>query len=434
MVSLTGSAHQGEWVMNDLNTDKPISENLFRRLVVRLTAQQLRDLPVDRLPSSIPFDAVDSQTDPAKYAVLNELAWTVGARELERRCEAADRLDSESREALETAEAASARPVAELDRMTERVSRAWANGDFRGDALSESSQTLERGRARAGEIAEQVGRLHRALALLDRPWVADGPLLERISAARQHARAVLHSLEGGLGRYELLEVDITQGDMRARQAQCDLELSRFRELDEKIEIVEEKLRRPRQMLRRLISPRVARQEREYLLQRLDTLIRRRDSIESFVSEDDLMHWLDVLVNASLHVPKDQWRQRAQRTRLLLYRLMNVYCLQQEMAAHQLALRATPGVNAEQAIGYYLKSERFILSYFARKRQEVTLWLSGAADEKLGRLDMVRDAILADYRRNAQRSRHDAPVRSKGAPRPEQAGLDIGAGDREAATR
>jgi hypothetical protein len=48
--------------------------------------------------------------------------------------------------------------------------------------------------------------------------------------------------------------------------------------------------------------------------------------------------------------------------------------------------------------------------------------------------MVRDAILADYRRNAQRARRDTPVRSKGAPRPEQAGLDIGAGEPEVATR
>ncbi|MEF8833797.1 MAG: hypothetical protein V5A42_02935 [Halofilum sp. (in: g-proteobacteria)] len=417
--------------MNDLNTDgKPISENVFRRLVVRLSAQQLRDLPVDCLPRSIPFDAVDPHADPAKYAVLNELAWTVGARELERRCEAADRLAPETREALEAAEAATARPVAELDRMTERVSRAWRDGDFRGDALSESSQMLERGRARAGEIGEQVGCLHRALAVLDRPWVADNALLERISTARQHARAVLHSLEGSLGRYELLEVDITQGDMRARQAQCNLELSRFRELDDKIAIVEEKLRTPRQLLRRLISPRVARQEREYLQRRLDTLIRKRDSIESFVSEDDLMHWLDVLVNASLHVPQDQWRERAQRTRLLLYRLMNVYCLQQEMAAHHVAVRATPGVNARQAIGYYLKSERFILNYFARKRQEVTLWLSGAADEKLGRLDQVRDAILADYRRNAQRGSRDATAASKTAQCAD-AGLGPGAGSEAA---
>ena len=405
---------------------KPISENLFRRLAVQLTAQQLRELPVDRLPTSIPLDVVDPQTDPAKYAVLNEFAWAVGARELERRCEAADRLDAESREALETAEAATARPVADLDRMTEHVSRVWSDGDSLGDSLSDASQTLERGRTRAGEIAEQVGRLHRALAVLDRPWVAEGPLLDRISAARAHARAVLHSLEGGLGRYELLEVDITQGHMRARKAQCDIELSQFRELDEKIGIVEEKLRRPRQMIRRLISPRVARREREYLLQRLDTLTRRRDSIESFVSEDDLMHWLDVLVNASLHVPRDQWRQRAQRTRLLLYRLMNVYCLQQEMAAHQVAMRATPGVNAEQAIGYYLKSERFILSYFARKRQEVTLWLSGAADEKLNRLGQVRDAILADYRRNSQRTRRDASTRSKAVPTAED-GLDADTG-------
>lgn len=415
-------------VMNDPDNDgKPISENVFRRLVARLSARQLRDLPADRLPASIPFDAVDQHADPDKYAALNELAWMVGARELERRCEAADRLDPDSREALETAEAASARPVAELDRMTERVSRAWQASDFRGDALSEASQMLERGRARAGEIAEQVGRLHRALAVLDRPRVADGRLLDRISAARQHARSALHSLEGGLGRYELLEVDITQGDMRARQAQCDLELSRFRELDEKIELVEQKLRRPRQLIRRLITPRVARQEREYLLQRLDTLTRRRDSIESFVSEDDLMHWLDVLVNASLHVPQEQWRQRAQRTRLLLYRLMNVYCLQQEMAAHQVAVRATPGVNAEQAIGYYLKSERFILNYFVRKRQEVTLWLSGAADEKLGRLDQVREAILADYRRNAQRTRGNAVARPEdGLHAGESGGAEVAA--------
>ena len=394
-----------------MNDGKRISETLFRRLITRLTAEQLSQLPVDSLPANVPLDAVDADLDPKKYEVLNQLAWAVGARDLERRCEASDRLAGPVRDALETAEAADARSVAELDRLTETVATAWRAGDFRGDVLSTPTQALERARVRAADLAREVGALHRALAVLDRPFAADGALLDRVSAARLHAKKVLRAKEAALGRQELLEVDIAQGDMRARQQQCDLELSRYRQLDEQIQTIEQKLRRPRRMLKRLISPRLARRQHEYLVERLDTLMRKRDSIESFVSEEDLMHWLDVLVNATLHVPREQWRQRAQRTRLLLYRLLNVYCLQQETAAHQVALRAVPGVNAKEAIGYYLQSEQFILTYFARKKQEVTLWLAGAADERLVQLTRVRDAILADYRRHAQRARREGDTPS-----------------------
>ena len=109
----------------------------------------------------------------------------------------------------------------------------------------------------------------------------------------------------------------------------------------------------------------------------------------------------MLVEASLYVPQERWRSKAQKTRLLLYRLLNVYCLQQETAAQQLASSPLVKANAKEAIGYYLSSERFILEYFSRKRQSVTLWLSGAASEKLSQLERVRDAILADYRRHAK---------------------------------
>ena len=405
-----------------MNDGKRISETLFRRLVARLSPEQLRQLPLDSLPASIPLDVVDEDLEPQKYEALNQLAWAIGARELERRCEAGDRLAGPVRDALETAEAADARGVPELDRLTELVARAWHAGDFRCDALSTPTQALERARVRAADLARDVGALHRALAVLDRGFAGEGTLLERVSAARLHAKKVLRAKEAALGRQELLEIDIAQGDMRVRQQQCDLELSRYRELDEQIQAIEEKLRRQRRTVRRLISPRLARRQREYLVERLDTLMRKRDSIESFVSEEDLMHWLDVLVNATLHVPKEQWRQRAQRTRLLLYRLLNVYCLQQETAAQQVALRAVPGVNAKEAIGYYLQSEQFILSYFARKKQEVTLWLAGAADERLTRLNQVRDAILADYRRHAQRARREPEALSSAAA---DTGVDFG---------
>jgi hypothetical protein len=382
---------------------QPISENAFRRLVRTLSADQLRSFPTDRLPRSIPLDAVDAADDPRKQAVLEELAWAAGSSQLASGVDATTRLDGEVREALEAAEAAEARGVDELNRLTDELARRWKPGDFGRDLLDEATQKLEQARYRARDIAERVGTLNRALAVIDRPFAGQEEFRDRVSAARLHAKHVLSALESALGRYELIELDIAHGDMQAKQAQCQIEAGRVRELDEQIQAVREKLKRQGGMAK-LLKPRVAKQQREHLLQRLQSLTAKRDAAESFVSEKDLLHWLDVLVEASLYVPQERWRSRAQKTRLLLYRLLNVYCLQQETAAHQLATSPVLRANAKEAIGYYLSSERFILQYFSRKRQEVTLWLSGAASEKLGQLERVRDAILADYRRHASQRR------------------------------
>lgn len=378
-----------------------ISENAFRRLVRTLSVEQLRSFPVERLPRSVPLDAVDENDDPRKRQILDELAWSAGAEEAERSVALAESVDPDTRAALETAEAASDRGVDELNRVTDEMARRWGPGDYGNDLLDEPTQHLEQARDGARRLAERVGELNRALAVIDRPFAASEQFRERVSAARMHAKMVLSSLEAALGRYELIEMDIAHGAMRAKQAQCEDEARRVRELDAQIEAVRDKLRQQGGMARRLLKPRVAKQQREQLLQRLQTLTEKREAAESFVSEEDLLHWLDVLVEASLYVPQERWRTRAQKTRLLLYRLLNVYCLQQETAAQQLAQSPMLRANARDAIGYYLSSEQFILSYFSRKRQEVTLWLSGAASEKLSQLEDIRDAILADYRRNAR---------------------------------
>lgn len=380
-------------------TAERISEAAFRRLVQTLSAEQLRAFPVERLPRSIPLDAVGDADDPRKQTVLDELAWVAGASELAEGTRAAYELDDDVRAALETAEAASDRGVDELNRLTDEMARRWRPEDYGHDLLDEPTQKLEQARDRARRLGEQVGALNRSLAVIDRPFAGQESFRDRVSAARLHAKQVLSSLESALGRYELIEMDIAHGAMRAKQASCDNEARRVRELDEQIAAVRDKLRRQGGVTR-LIKPRVVRQQREYLLQRLQKLTEKRDAAESFVSEKDLLHWLDVLVDASLYVPHDQWRTRAQKTRLMLYRLLNVYCLQQETAAQQLASRPGGGGSSRDAISYYLGSERFILQYFSRKRQEVTLWLSGAASEKLAQLEHIRDAILADYRRHA----------------------------------
>ena len=370
-------------------------------LVAGLSAEQLRSFPLERLPREIPIDAAQDIGDERKQAVLDDLAWAACTAEADSGANRTERLAPEIGQALDAAEQADPRGADELDRLTEEMGRRWRAEDYGRDLLDESTQRLEQARDLARRLGEEIGRLNRSLAVIDRPFAGKDDFQDTVSEARARAKRALARMESALGRYELIELDIAHGAMRATQMRCDGEMRRLRELDEQIESLRARLR-SNKGLGRLLKPNVARQQRELLLQRLQSLTERRQSTETFVSEDDLLRWLNALVEASLHVPIGRWRQKAQKTRLLLYRLLNLYCLQQEMAAQQLAASKEVSPNAKQAIGYYLSSERFILEYFSRKRQEVTLWLSGAASEKLSQLDRVRDAILADYRRNARR--------------------------------
>lgn len=378
---------------------KPLSENAFRRLVRTLSADELRQFPLDRLPPAVPLDAVNEADDPGKRAALDELAWTAGARDLRERTDAASRLEPDVLQALEAAETASDRGVDELNRLTDELVRQRHAAGEGGEA---SLQGLERARGLAWELGRGVHRLNAALDVLDRPFVGRDAFQDRVSAARARAKDVLSGLESSLGRYHVLEMELARGDMSARRAQCELEAARIRELDEQIQAVRAKLDQHSRMSRRLLRPRVARREREYLLHRLQVLSRQRDGFESYISEDDLLHWLDVVVNASMHVPPERWDENARHARLLLYRLMNVYCLQQETAAQQVATSAFLRTDARGAIDFYLGSEQFILQYFSRKRQEVTQWVAGAAQDRLDQLDRIRDTILSEYRRQARR--------------------------------
>lgn len=395
-----------------MTTDTPITEAVFRRLVDRLSAEQLRRFPADRLPATIPLDAVDPDVEPDKYQALESLMWSVASTQVKRGREASEHLEGPVFEALQAAESARHVGAAELDRLTAEITedRRSANGGGGDDWLADPAERLEAARDLARRMCNEVAELARAVDALDRPFVGREDFQQRVSAARLRGKKVLKTLQSALGRFQLLEMDIAHGDMQVTHSRCEIQAARVRELDEQIQVVRTKLDEQNRLTRRILRPALARHQREVLTERLESLLRQRDGAETPVSEDDLLRWLDVLTDASLFVPQDRWRQKAQRTRLLLYRLMNVYCLQQETSAQQIASNPMSRVNAKEAIVYYLQSEQFILQYFARKRHEVTLWLSGAAQDKLDTLNRVRDAILADYRRSTRsQGRTTAPL-------------------------
>lgn len=384
-----------------MRQSKPLSESAFQRLVNHLSVEQIRCFPRELLPDPIPLEVIEQLGDRDKREALEELAWSRSAETLSAARTARETLDRNVCDALERAEQCRAAGAEDLDRLVRELARSWRGAAGEGDWLDGSLQSLERVRRLAASMTDEVGTVSRAVDVLERSFVGREAFVERVSKARRHAKAVLERLQASLGGYHVLELDIAHGDMKIRHWQCETSLARQRELAEQIGIVREKLERQNRLSARILRPGVARRQRETLLGRLQTLTQRYDGVETPISEDELLHWLDVLTDASLVVAEGEWQSKAQRTRLLLYRLMNVYCLQQEAAAQQVASNPTIRINAREAIDYYLGSEEFMLRYFSRKRQSVTLWLAGAARDKLASLDRVRDAILSDYRRMAR---------------------------------
>lgn len=378
---------------------RPISQDAFRRLVQELTAEQLLEFPTASLPSSIPLDAADPSTNPEKWAAIERLVWAATERDILALTDDHDRYGEMVSRAIEVCEGETANGAAELCRLCDKLSDHCRDHDPTRDQLSEENQVLERARARAGSIMERIGRLTGALSTIDRESVAEPALRDRTEAGRRHAREVLSHLESALGRFHMLELDITCNAMRIKEAECELQRRRIREINQRIGIIRTQLNKGTTV--RLLRPSVARQRRETQEARLESLRRSRESTEIYVDEDQLLNWLEVLVNTSLFADQAIWQQRARNVRLLLYRLLNTYCLQQELAAEQVATRAVPGVNGHEAIRYFLKSEEFILGYFARKQREVTRWLGGAAESKLDQLEQTREALLAEYRRLVQ---------------------------------
>lgn len=135
---------------------------------------------------------------------------------------------------------------------------------------------------------------------------------------------------------------------------------------------------------------------EEISETLDEINRK----EVVISEEDMLDWLDVIVDANL---SDTVVQRAERTigtaKITLFSLLQKYCILQESGARQVAQNPFSQIDPKQSIQYMLRSEKFILDYFLKKRDQMTIWLGDAAEAKLKALDGIEDKVLKELKRN-----------------------------------
>lgn len=380
-----------------MQSQPKINLQMFERMLERMTPEELRDIPVESLPDEIPLDLIES-APPELREVLEELSFALGSSHFGRWENDRDRFGEDGAAAIEYARQHRPEAAAEaFESAVAQLSQQWKERQASGGA--EPVEFIHRLRhlGSVRELQDEAGRLGSALAAIDEIIERDGGEA-RVQEAREALVGDFRRIEQSLAAYHKLSIDLVRLEMRTLREQIEAHAIEDEKVEQRLAVLNEKLERTQSLLRRSLRPSVARQEREALQAKITALVRERESREWVIDENDMTRWLDEVVEANLYLDEQRNAQALRDARMQLFKLLNLFCQQQEDSAKQVARNPFLQMDPKQAIEFLLISERFIVGYFAQKRKDLTRWLGGAAQQKLEELDSVQSDILAEYKR------------------------------------
>jgi len=384
-----------------MDNQPKISLAMFRRMLGRMTPQQLRAIPVESLPDEIPLELIE-EAPPELREVLEELSFSLGSSHFGRWEEDREHLGREAASAIEYASQHRPQAAAEaFDQAVAQLNAQWHEQRRAGGAAPVDFVKRLRHLGSVRELQDEAGRLGRALSALDKA-IAEKGEERRALEAREALIRDFRRIEQSLASYHALSIDLVRLEMRRMRERIDAHAFEDQQIAQRLETLHAKLDRSQSLLRRSLRPALARKERERIQARIAELMKERQDREWVIDENDMTRWFDSVVDANLYLDERRYAQHLRDARMQLFKLLNLFCQQQEESARQVARNPFLQLDPKQAIEFLLISERFIVGYFAQKRKDLTRWLGGAAEQKLQELDNVQSSILDEYRKHRPR--------------------------------
>ena len=391
----------------DFSEEKqPITLKQFTGLIKKLSPAEISALPLNIMPANIPADIVE-QAPAASRAAVEDLLLAINARHLKKR--------------IADAECYGDSIVLAMDRA--RNSCASATLHIFKNKITDLIKLLHIAKQKNKPLSEEsiISRIvsinnllidarseNYSMTLTFEKLSSAQPRSEhdkkRFNALIKRIKNVIETTENILGEYCILRLKLLSNiiSKKCRAIEANEKLSgRYQK---ELLMLREELDRARGLWSRTVKRGAILAEEKAVQNRIQELINKINARETPVCENDLMLWLDTIVDVSLNKNCQSHMAESLRTaRISLYYLLNHFCKNQEQSAIQIAQNPFIQVDPEQAIRYMLLSEQFILDYFARKKNEKTAWLSGAAANKIAQLDELQEEILAELKRTTQSS-------------------------------
>ena len=358
-------------------------------------------LPDDVLPDNLPAEMVRTAPQPLR-GVLEKFAFSIGVRELREQQMFEQSFGVAAARAVDLAHDKEA--DIELNRLQQKIqdlAPTLANWRLKKMTHYAMGQALAPLRADVVEIHGLRARLARAsLLLADCQKLPATETQPRFSAKIKQGITLINAqarkIDNALGEFHNLHMEVVAAELSEKRRQIDTSDNNKKELFEQIQALEAVIHRPASLSEKLM-PWAKNKQLEENKQRLSELHQRILGEDWVMGENQLMRWLDVLVDASLYASQQSPVQETAKEDL--YALLIAFCEQQEAAARNVARNPFVQANPEQAIQFMLMSERMILDYFSRKRAEISEWLGSAASDRLSSLDNLEKQLINEMKHN-----------------------------------
>ena len=380
---------------------KPLTLPQFIGLIKKLSPAKISKLPLEIIPANIPADVAEN-APPASRAAVEDLLMTLNSVHLKKRIADVENYGEDIVSAMDKAKTSCSSntlrvfknkilTLIELLQVAKKEEKSIPEQNL-VNQLSAINNLLIDVRSESYSMTTTLDTLCSVTPSSEQDKKRFDALIKRIKTA-------VSVTENTLGEYYILRLKLLSNIIFEKKKNIEVNEEATAENKKELAILREELEKTKGLWNRTIKRKSTLQEEEIVQNRIQELISEINQKEIVISENDLILWLDTIVDASLNKRSQVRVSKSLHTaRISLYYLLNRFCKGQEESAIQIAQNPFIQVDPEQAIRYMLMSEQFILDYFTKKKNEKTAWLSGAAESKIAELDDLQKEILAELKR------------------------------------
>jgi|GEM_PF-5034980 len=378
--------------------EKPrIPIEIFRKMIGSLSPAELRALPPEKLPMHIPEDVIEGAPYEMQK-ILEDLVFSAEAHQMNERMEIESRFGIAAVDAVELSRQGGS---STLNRMFKGRIEKLQLLHTRWEA-SESQEDLRSLIDNIYQLDDLLPLVREDGASITRSCAALQELIPRseefqvtFAEAKQTLVSYLHVIDECLGEYFVVRLMVMGVELQRTATHVEGMDTESEQIDKDVRMIQRSIKNIINVQKIPENKISTHPEVQNLQNQLTELQRQKESTDVLISEKDLIEWLDLIVDASLSpTGQEKLDGRTKDMRMALFQLLVRYCKSQEDAARQVAKNPFSQSDPEQTIRFMLKSEEFVLDYFANKRRNLTEWLGEAAQKKMDSLQDIEDSMLS----------------------------------------
>ncbi len=356
-----------------MSTDNIISVNVLRRLVDNLPPAALAALPIERLPDSIPVEIV-SDADPQKADILEDMMlrhqqYMLGVRQSIRKALGSAALD--------------AYDLAQQDHSTRHLAHMKSNlHEYKAYKKYFSFDQEREGAARLLTLIEEQHPVieeirHDYFALLEaRKNLASADKLpadisQRIALCQHKLDSLIEEHRAVLSQYFTERLALCVSIMTNFSGELEAELGHWSNLKQQAITISGELEESEKLLTPKIyrSP-VSDEPGQHLTLTLESLREKLANVQLPYTEEDLTHWMDILVDYHCHFEKHLDNDKLfEKARKHVYRLLSYHFESELITSLPVTSSEKIHHDAQKLQGFLGKSRAYLERYLKERSQE-----------------------------------------------------------------